>query len=238
MKNILITTALVLLAAPAFAKDYTIKEVSNYDKPDNPYYFEPSTLTIQPGDTVKFVNAQDEMHDMMVISQPKGVDEMIMSPMHEKTGDTYSYTFSVPGTYQFHCHPHEKLGMKGTIIVGKPSKPGETKKMDHHKMGKIHDDAMAGEAKGGDTHAEHHAEQPAAQGGITATGSVKGVNAGEHTVTLTHDPIAALGWPKMTMAFGVADGVDLSGIKAGDSVNFTLKAKGEDNYVVTGITKK
>lgn len=229
---------LTLLASPAFAKEYTIKEVSNYDKPNKPYYFEPSTLTIQPGDTVKFVNAQDEMHDMMVISQPKGVDEMIMSPMHEKAGDTYSYTFTVPGTYQFHCHPHEKLGMKGTIIVGKASKSNEVKKMDHHKMGKIHDDAMAGEAKGSDNHAEHHATQSVAQGGIAATGSIKSINAGEHTLTMTHDPIAALGWPKMTMAFGVADGVDLSTIKTGDSVNFTLKAKGEDNYVVTGITKK
>ncbi|NBX76606.1 MAG: hypothetical protein EBQ92_08630 [Proteobacteria bacterium] len=245
MKNTLLATAsavvLTLLASPAFAKEYTIKEVSNYDKPNKPYYFEPSTLTIQPGDTVKFVNAQDEMHDMMVISQPKGVDEMIMSPMHEKQGDTFSYTFTVPGTYQYHCHPHEKLGMKGTIIVGKPSKPGETKKMDHHKMGKIHDDAMATEAKGatkGNGHSAPLAATPAAQGGIEATGSVKSVNAGEHTVTLVHDPIAALGWPKMTMAFGVAEGVDLSSVKAGDAVTFTLKAKGEDNYVITGIKKK
>lgn len=236
MKKFIITTALVLIAIPAFAKEYTVKEISG-DGAKQGYAFSPAKLTIQPGDTVTFVNAQDDMHDVMVVSQPKSVDEMIMSPMHEKQGDKFSYTFTVPGTYQYHCHPHEQLGMKGTIIVGSASKPGETKLMDHHKMGKMHDDAMPAEAKG-DGHADHHHDEAAEAGGITATGSVKSVNAGEHTITVTHDPIAALGWPKMTMAFGVADGVDLSTVKPGDAVSFGLKAKGEDNYVVTSISKK
>jgi plastocyanin len=46
------------------------------------------------------------------LCQPKGVDEMIMSPMQEKKGDKFSYTFTVPGTYKFHCHAHEQLGME------------------------------------------------------------------------------------------------------------------------------
>ena len=151
MKKLLLTTALMLATTPAFAKDFTIKEVTDYDaKKQN--FFSPDKLTIQPGDTVNFVNAQDEMHDVMFVNVPNGVDGMIMSPMMEKKGDKFSYTFTVPGTYQFHCHPHEALGMKGTIIVGAASKPGATKAVDHHEMSEMseemeehHDDHERGE---------------------------------------------------------------------------------------------
>lgn len=88
--------ALTLLAGPAFAKDFTIKEVTG-NGTGKPYYFAPDKLTIQPGDTVTFVNAQEDSHDVMYVNVPKGVDEMIMSPMMmEKEGDKFSYTFRQP----------------------------------------------------------------------------------------------------------------------------------------------
>jgi len=31
--------------------------------------------------------------------------------------ETYSHTFSVPGTYRYYCIPHESQGMDGTILV-------------------------------------------------------------------------------------------------------------------------
>jgi plastocyanin len=122
---------LMLLApATAFAKTYTIKEISAPGT-SKPYFFEPSTLTIQPGDTVTFVNVQDEMHNVMFDSVPKAVtDDMIMGPDQEKAGSAWSYTFTIPGTYHFHCHPHEALGMKGTLIVGHASAKGDTKKLE------------------------------------------------------------------------------------------------------------
>lgn len=224
MKKLLLTTALMMLASPAFAKDYTIKEVSD-PAGDKPYYFSPDTLTIQPGDTVTFVNAQEDMHDVMFINVPKGVDEMIMSPMHEKEGDKFSYTFTVPGTYQFHCHSHEALGMKGTLIVGQASKPGETVAMDHHKMTE--------KAEG--TSDDHHAA--AATDLPQATGKVNSVDAANHTINVTHDPIKALGWPKMKMEFPVDKSVDLSGFKAGDAVSFTLKPGTADDYSVVTLKK-
>lgn len=133
MKKLLLTTALVFLATPAFAKEYTIKEISD-PAGDKPYYFEPSELTIQPGDTVTFVNAQEDFHDVMFVTVPKSVDAMIMSPMLEKEGEKWSYTFNTPGTYGFHCHPHEGAGMKGILIVGQASAPGDTKNVDHDAM--------------------------------------------------------------------------------------------------------
>ena len=227
MKKLLLTTALTLLVSPAMAKEYTIKEVSD-PAGNRPYYFEPSELTIEPGDTVTFLNAQEDMHDVMFVGVPKGVDEMIMSPMHEKEGDKFSYTFTVPGTYQYHCHPHEKLGMKGTLIVGAPSKPGETVMMNHHKMNKMHEGEMKKEASKPST---------AANNGPQGTGKVNEVDVQGHKVNITHNPIATLGWPKMKMEFSVDPSVSLVGIKAGDSISFTLKAGGDEDYTITKLQK-
>ena len=154
MKKLLLTTALMLATTPAFATEYTIKEVTDYDA-EKQNFFSPDKLTIQPGDTVNFVNAQDEIHDVMFVNVPKGVNEMIMSPTMEKKGDKFSYTFTAPGTYQFHCHPHEALGMKGTIIVGKASKPGETKAVSHHEMSEM-SEKMEEHGHGGHENSEHH----------------------------------------------------------------------------------
>ena len=220
MKKLLLTTALMLVATPAFAKEYTVKEVTDYDAKKQ-HFFSPDQLTIQPGDTVTFENVQDEQHEVMFISQPKQVDEMIMSPMHEKKGDKFTYTFTTPGTYKYHCHPHEKLGMEGTIIVGQASKPGETKKMDHHKLAKK---LEAGEAA-------------PASGGIAATGKVLSIDAAKHTIKIKHDPIKSLGWPVMTMLFTADSGADLSGYQEGDTVSFTLKPAGKDDYTVSNIKK-
>jgi plastocyanin len=218
MKKLIITTALMLATTPAFAAEYTIKEVTDYNaKKQN--FFSPDNLTIQPGDTVTFENAQDEPHEVMFISQPKAVDEMIMSPMHNKKGDKFSYTFTVPGTYKYHCHPHEALGMDGTIIVGQASQVSETKNMDHHKLAKKLEDSSS----------------PAA-GGIAATGSVVSVDEEKHTIKIKHDPIKALNWPVMIMVFNADNSVDLSTYKEGDLVSFTLEQKADD-FIVKSINK-
>lgn len=134
MRRFILAMALATMATPALAREYTVSMVSDPEA-KTPYRFSPSELTIEPGDTVTFVNAQDDMHNVMVDRAPKGVSKMIMSPMLEKEADTWSYTFTAPGTYGFHCHPHEALGMTGTIIVGKASTPGETPAMAHDHGG-------------------------------------------------------------------------------------------------------
>ena len=229
MKKLILTTAFLLAATPAFAKEYTIKEVTDYDaKKQN--FFSPDKLTIQPGDTVTFENAQDEMHDVMFVNVPKGVDEMIMSKTMEKKGEKFSYKFTIPGTYQFHCHPHEALGMKGSLIVGKPSKKGGTKAMNHH--------AMAEHQHNGSEAADHHTNKaPSAGGAVAATGKVVSVDAGSSTIKIKHDPIKSLGWPVMTMSFTADNNVDLSGYKAGDAVSFSLQPKGKDDYIISSMKK-
>ena len=52
-----------------------------------------------------------------------------------------------------------------------------------------------------------------------ATGRVEQVT--QDSVTLSHGPVPAIGWPAMTMAFR-ADPMLLRGVKAGDQVSFAF----------------
>ncbi|HKR88006.1 MAG TPA: copper-binding protein [Phenylobacterium sp.] len=76
-----------------------------------------------------------------------------------------------------------------------------------------------------DAHASHHAAQTTVQ----AVGQIKSVDARAGTVTIHHGPIAALGWPAMTMSFKAAPDALLVA-KSGQAVKFTLKTP--DNEIV------
>jgi Cu(I)/Ag(I) efflux system protein CusF len=56
----------------------------------------------------------------------------------------------------------------------------------------------------------------------TATGTVNAVDTAKHSLNVSHEPIKALGWPSMTMEFPVARSIDLSAIKPGEKIGFTL----------------
>lgn len=68
-------------------------------------------------------------------------------------------------------------------------------------------------------------------------GVIKGVDLGERKLRIAHRPIAALNWPEMTMAFGVAPGVDLSGLTPGAKVKFALSRDAKGLYVIEEIHK-
>lgn len=56
-------------------------------------------------------------------------------------------------------------------------------------------------------------------------GKVIDVDPKSNHVTLYHEPIAELGWPSMTMGFKAKDNKQLNNLKAGDEVEFDLKAE-------------
>ena len=72
--------------------------------------------------------------------------------------------------------------------------------------------------------------------GITGTGVVQGIDKANGKIKLTHDPIAALGWPKMTMFFRLKDSALADQVKEGDKVEFSLE-KSASGYVITGFQK-
>jgi Cu(I)/Ag(I) efflux system protein CusF len=53
-------------------------------------------------------------------------------------------------------------------------------------------------------------------------------------VTLSHEPIASLGWPAMTMDFSVADKALFGKLVKGKKVRFQF-SKQHNRYVITGV---
>jgi amicyanin len=73
------------------------------------FTFTPPSVTIKAGTTVTWINKDDIPHGIAsannAFTKSKALD----------TDDSYSFTFTTPGTYQYFCyvHPH----MTGTIVV-------------------------------------------------------------------------------------------------------------------------
>ena len=65
-------------------------------------------------------------------------------------------------------------------------------------------------------------------------GVVQSVDAANGSLTIAHEPIPALGWPSMTMAFKVDRPALLEGVEAGDRIEFTLRGR-DMSAVVTSI---
>lgn len=63
---------------------------------------------------------------------------------------------------------------------------------------------------------------------------VKEFDATQSKVTLAHGPVKSLGWPAMTMAFGVKDKALFGKLAVGAKVHVGFKKEG-DNYVVTSV---
>ena len=74
-------------------------------------------------------------------------------------------------------------------------------------------------------------------------GKVVDVDVKSNHVILNHEPIAALGWPSMTMGFKVKDSKQLSKLNADDEVTFDLKAEAPEkpdmpaHYMIERIEK-
>lgn len=69
----------------------------------------------------------------------------------------------------------------------------------------------------------------------SGTGTVVALNAAGKKITFDHGPMPEINWPAMKMEFPVASSVDLSKVKTGDKVRFTLTGSGQ-NYTVQSIS--
>lgn len=74
--------------------------------------------------------------------------------------------------------------------------------------------------------------------GPSAEGVLNGIQASERKINVTHQPIAELGWPAMTMDFPVADAVALDGLAPGVPITFTL-TRGENGiWMIEALAPK
>ena len=93
----------MMAAASAEAADIAVK-IDNFT-------FTPDTAEIAVGTTVTWTNEDDIPHTVTEA-------ERSFKSHALDTGDTFSFTFTVPGTYGYFCslHPH----MTGSIVVEAP----------------------------------------------------------------------------------------------------------------------
>ena len=70
---------------------------------------------------------------------------------------------------------------------------------------------------------------------VQVKGVLNSIDSEAQTINVTHEPVESLGWPAMTMALPVTRRVDLSTVKPGDNVRFTLKQGRDKQYRVTHI---
>ncbi len=75
--------------------------------------FEPSTVNISAGDTVKFVNNKLAPHNAVF----DGHEELSHSDLAFAPGESWEKTFTAAGTYDFYCEPHRGAGMVGKVVV-------------------------------------------------------------------------------------------------------------------------
>ncbi|MEV7780860.1 cupredoxin family copper-binding protein [Kitasatospora sp. NPDC088351] len=79
-------------SVPAAANAVTIKN----------FAFSPATLTVKAGTTVTWTNTDSDAH---TVTSKQGSGGPLQSAALA-TNDTYSYTFTAPGTYAYYCTIH------------------------------------------------------------------------------------------------------------------------------------
>jgi plastocyanin len=97
-------------ASAALRSDTTIRLVTD----SSGSRFEPATITIAAGTTVTFTWASG-FHNVVSSSSPgfESSLKLVSSP------NSYSVTFTKPGTYVYFCSAHgtPDAGMRGTVVV-------------------------------------------------------------------------------------------------------------------------
>lgn len=75
------------------------------------FAFDPPALTVKAGTVVTWTNQDGAAHT--IVSDTGSPESFTSSPF--STGQSYSFTFTRPGTYPYHCSIHPS--MTGTVTV-------------------------------------------------------------------------------------------------------------------------
>ncbi len=108
-----------------------VKIFMRSDRTGGDVWFEPIGVLIDPGQTVRWVVAEN-VHTTTAY-HPRNGNHSLRIP--EKAvpwnsgylvnpGAHFEVTLTTEGVYDYYCIPHEQAGMVGRIIVGRPIGPG------------------------------------------------------------------------------------------------------------------
>jgi plastocyanin len=99
----ILLAAVAFGAAPGDSKDDTAQKVTIKN-----LKYDPAKLTIKPGETVQWINKDDNDHTVIA-------DDESFASENLGSGDKFSHTFEKKGTYKYHCKYHPR--MKGQVLV-------------------------------------------------------------------------------------------------------------------------
>ena len=104
-----------VVVSPAAADTYDVKMGTD----NGMLKFEPSSLTVKVGDQVKWVNNKLSPHNVVFdpASTPGGAAKVSHKGLVFAPGESFTSTFTEPGTYTYYCEPHRGAGMVATIVV-------------------------------------------------------------------------------------------------------------------------
>lgn len=95
--------------------------------------FDPGTVAVSPGTTVRWVNEGDAPHTVTAYESelPAGAAFFASGGFETeraarndvrggliRAGEAFEHTFEIPGSYAYFCIPHEGSRMTGTVRVG------------------------------------------------------------------------------------------------------------------------
>jgi len=80
---------------------------------DDGLRFRPSVIQMRPGKLViRLHDGGSTPHNLLFVADNRGIRNVDGGSTREAT-----FTISSPGTYEFVCTYHERLGMKGSLVV-------------------------------------------------------------------------------------------------------------------------
>jgi plastocyanin len=108
-------------SAASGAKPHTIV-VKLVDLPGSKFAFVPANFTAQRGDTLRFVQASNSMHNVHFQTQPAGANlgraatSRYLSAKGQEVTIVVDSRFTA-GKYEIVCEPHNLMGMHGFLTV-------------------------------------------------------------------------------------------------------------------------
>jgi plastocyanin len=95
---------------PVAGSSTTVSAAGSASVSAGDYFFAPPSITIQVGGTVTWSNDGQTAHT--VTANGGSFDSGNLDP-----GQSFSHTFTQPGTFAYYCQYHRSLGQKGTVTV-------------------------------------------------------------------------------------------------------------------------
>ena len=106
MKILIAFIVSFLIALPVHAAEVVMGAGANL-------VFDPAEITINAGDTIRFVNEALPPHNVVM----KEVTALSHEELAFAPGDSFEITFPEPGDFNYVCGPHEGAGMTGVVHV-------------------------------------------------------------------------------------------------------------------------